>query len=150
MSLTTPSQSLSHNKVLQKLTKSYKSELRNLFQCCILIPMKCPRKTPFQHTVPPPSVPTDLNWGSRQMVHCIGLVAPAIHHHLVLTSLFIIWSGGFHLSFQQVLKNGFFTNHGTFGGKRIIKGQIRGLLGSTITRCMAGQISLVPKLRHSR
>ena len=25
-------------KVLQKLTKSYKSELRHLFQCCILIP----------------------------------------------------------------------------------------------------------------
>ena len=41
------------NKVLQKLTKSYKSELRHLFQCCILIPRKCPRKTPFQHTVPP-------------------------------------------------------------------------------------------------
>ena len=41
------------DKVLQKLTKSYKSELRHLFQCCILIPRKCPRKTPFQHTVPP-------------------------------------------------------------------------------------------------
>ena len=40
------------NKVLQKLTKSYKGELRHLFQCCILIPWKCPRKTPFQHTVP--------------------------------------------------------------------------------------------------
>ena len=39
------------DKVLQKLTKSYKSELRHLFQCCILIPRKCPRKTPFQHTV---------------------------------------------------------------------------------------------------
>ena len=38
--------------VLQKLTKSYKSELRHLFQFCILIPRKCPRKTPFQHTVP--------------------------------------------------------------------------------------------------
>ena len=42
------------DKVLQKLTKSYKSELRHLFQCSILIPRKCPRKTPFQHTVPPP------------------------------------------------------------------------------------------------
>ena len=41
------------DKVLQKLTKSYKSELRDLFQCSILIPRKCPRKTPFQHTVPP-------------------------------------------------------------------------------------------------
>ena len=43
------------DKVLQKLTKSYKSELRHLFQCCILIPRKCLFKTPFQHTVPPPS-----------------------------------------------------------------------------------------------
>ena len=42
------------DKVLQKLTKSYKSEVRHLFQCCILIPRKCPLKTPFQHTVPPP------------------------------------------------------------------------------------------------
>ena len=41
------------DKVLQKLTKSYKSELRHVFQRCILIPRKCPRKTPFQHTVPP-------------------------------------------------------------------------------------------------
>ena len=41
------------DKVLKKLTKFYKSELKNLFQCCILIPRKCPRKTPFQHTVPP-------------------------------------------------------------------------------------------------
>ena len=32
------------------------SELRHLFQCCILIPRKCPRKTPFQHTVPPPQI----------------------------------------------------------------------------------------------
>ena len=37
--------------MLQKLTKSYKSELRHFFQCCILIAKKCPRKTPFQHTV---------------------------------------------------------------------------------------------------
>ena len=42
---------LRDDKVLQKLTKSYKNELRHLFQCCILIPRKCPRKTPFQHTV---------------------------------------------------------------------------------------------------
>ena len=33
--------------VLQKLTKSYKSELRHLFQCCILIPRKWLCKTPF-------------------------------------------------------------------------------------------------------
>ena len=46
------------DKVLQKLTKSYKSELENLFQWCILIPRKCPHKTPFQHTEPPP--PTSL------------------------------------------------------------------------------------------
>ena len=39
------------NKVLQKITKSYKNELRHLFQWCILIPRKCLRKTPFQHTV---------------------------------------------------------------------------------------------------
>ena len=39
------------DKVLQKLTKFYKSELRHKLQWCILIPRKCPRKTPFQHTV---------------------------------------------------------------------------------------------------
>ena len=39
------------NKVLQKVTKSYKNELRYLFQCCILIPRKCPHKNPLQHTV---------------------------------------------------------------------------------------------------
>ena len=38
------------DKVLQKLTKSYKNEPRHLFQCCILIPRICPHKTPFQHT----------------------------------------------------------------------------------------------------
>ena len=42
------------DKVLKKQTKSYKNELRYLFQTCILIPRKCPLKTPFQHTVPPP------------------------------------------------------------------------------------------------
>ena len=46
------------NKVLQKLIKSYKSELRHLFQYCILIPRKCPCKTPFQHTV------CGWGWGS--------------------------------------------------------------------------------------
>ena len=39
------------DKVLQKLTKSYKNELKHLFQYCILIPRKCPSETPFQHTV---------------------------------------------------------------------------------------------------
>ena len=39
------------DKVLQKLTKSYKLELKYLFQCCISIPRKCPCKTPLQHTV---------------------------------------------------------------------------------------------------
>ena len=39
------------DKVLQNLLKSYKIELRHSFQSCILIPRKCPRKTPFQHTV---------------------------------------------------------------------------------------------------
>ena len=43
------------DKVLQKITKSYKNELRHLFQCSILILRKRPRKTPFQNTVPPPS-----------------------------------------------------------------------------------------------
>ena len=50
------------DKVLQKLTKSYKSELRHLFQCRILIPMKCPHKTPFQHTVPPRLVHVLIEW----------------------------------------------------------------------------------------
>ena len=36
-----------------KTNKSYKCEVRHLFQCCILIPRKCPRKTPLEHTVPP-------------------------------------------------------------------------------------------------
>ena len=39
--------------MLQKLKKPYKSELRHLFQYRILIRMKCLRKTPLQHTVPP-------------------------------------------------------------------------------------------------
>jgi hypothetical protein len=59
------------DKVLQKLTKSYKSELRHLFQCRILISMKCPRKTPFQHTVPLP--PWFRRLGSffvKQTGHC--------------------------------------------------------------------------------
>ena len=37
------------DKVLQELTKSYKNELRHLFQCCIFNPRKCLRKTLFQH-----------------------------------------------------------------------------------------------------
>ena len=41
------------DKVLQKITKSWKSEVRHLYQWCNLIPKKCPRKTPLQHTVPP-------------------------------------------------------------------------------------------------
>ena len=45
--------SLGVDKVLQKLTKSCKSQLRYLFQCCIMIPRICPSKTQFQHTVPP-------------------------------------------------------------------------------------------------
>ena len=39
------------DKVLQKLTKLYENELRHFFQCCVLIPRKCPCKTSFQHTV---------------------------------------------------------------------------------------------------
>ena len=53
------------DKELQKLTKSYKNELKHLFQYCILISRKCPHKTPFQHTVPHPpprfsDLPTSL------------------------------------------------------------------------------------------
>ena len=33
--------------MLQKLTESYKNELKHLFQCCILIPRKCPAKPHF-------------------------------------------------------------------------------------------------------
>ena len=39
------------DKVPKKLTKSYNSELRHLFQCCNFIPIKCLHKTPFQHIV---------------------------------------------------------------------------------------------------
>ena len=50
-------------KVLETLTKSYKSEIRHLCQCCILFPWKCRRKTSFQHTVPPPLYPQfRLSW----------------------------------------------------------------------------------------
>ena len=48
------------DKVLQKLTKSYKSELRHFLQCCILIPKKCPCKNPYHHTVPPPRICQNL------------------------------------------------------------------------------------------
>jgi hypothetical protein len=103
MSLTTPSQSVSHkqfhqcmnhkkklclrhplptfgsfsyfqvsrlrvDKVLQKLTKSHKSELRHLFWCCILIPRKCPRKTPFQHTVTPPPLLFSVRYRSNSFI----------------------------------------------------------------------------------
>ena len=37
------------SKVLKKPQKSCKSELRDLVQCCILIPRKCPCKNLFQH-----------------------------------------------------------------------------------------------------
>ena len=47
------------DKFLQKLTKSYKSEIRLLYQWCILIPRKCLHKTPFQHTV---------QWGPNQIL----------------------------------------------------------------------------------
>ena len=59
------------DKVLQKLTKSYKSELRHLFQCCILIPRKCPRKTPFQHTV---TLPPWFQWPWAQ-------AKGSVHHY---------------------------------------------------------------------
>ena len=38
------------DKLLKKLTKSYKSDLRHLFQWSILIPRKCLRKNQFQQT----------------------------------------------------------------------------------------------------
>ena len=47
----TDQQGVRVDKVFQKLTKSYESELRHLFQCCNLTLKICPRKTPFQHTV---------------------------------------------------------------------------------------------------
>ena len=37
--------------VLQKLTKSYKKEVRHLFEYCISIPRKYPRKTPLRYIV---------------------------------------------------------------------------------------------------
>ena len=58
------------DKVLRKLTKLYENELRHLFQCCILIPRKCPRKTPFQYTVPPsPSLDFWSSYGPAQDHH---------------------------------------------------------------------------------
>ena len=45
------------DKILQKLSKSYKSEVKHLFQFCILIPRKCPRKTPIS-TCSAPHPPT--------------------------------------------------------------------------------------------
>ena len=70
--------------VLQKLTKSYKNEVRHLFQCCILIPKKYPRKTPFQPPTPTPneaiascwepwSSATKSRWRSLEKIHLIKL-----------------------------------------------------------------------------
>ena len=71
-------------KVLQKLTKSYKRELRHLFQCCTLIPRKRPRKTPLQHTVPP-----------QIFGHCVGTdleTRPSIPSPYC--TLDLVWSQG--------------------------------------------------------
>ena len=51
---------LRFDNVLQKLTKSYKSKVRHLFQCCILISRKCLHKIPFQHSPGLPKVLEDL------------------------------------------------------------------------------------------
>ena len=65
------------DKVLQKLTKS---DPRHLFQCCILIPIKCLHKTPFQHTVgggggnPPPLPPLTRPILNNYVCHC-GFIA---------------------------------------------------------------------------
>ena len=48
------------DKILQKLAKCYESYLRHLFQCYILIPRHCLRKTPFQHSAPRPPRPPQL------------------------------------------------------------------------------------------
>ena len=40
------------DNVLKKWTKSCKIELKHLFQSCILIPRKCPRKPPFNTQCP--------------------------------------------------------------------------------------------------
>ena len=40
------------------MLKFYENELRLKFHCYILIPRKCPRKTLFQHTVPPRPLPS--------------------------------------------------------------------------------------------
>ena len=55
------------DKELQKLTKSYKSGHRHLFQCCILIPRKCLCKTTFQHTVALSLCTRFSNFGFRSL-----------------------------------------------------------------------------------
>ena len=40
----------------QKSTKKYQNELRLAFHCCIFISRKCLRITPFQHTMPYPTL----------------------------------------------------------------------------------------------
>ena len=67
------------DKVLQKLTKSYKSKVRHLFQCCNWIPRKCPRKTPHQHTV-----------------HCSGGVVWIPLYLYLYYLLPFSWGGGIH------------------------------------------------------
>ena len=48
-------------KDVEEILKIYKNELRHQLYCYILILRKYPHKTLFQHTVPPPHVPTELN-----------------------------------------------------------------------------------------
>ena len=52
------------DRVLKKLTKLYKSELKHLCQCCILIPRKCPHKPHFNTQCPPlpPFLKLFHNW----------------------------------------------------------------------------------------
>ena len=114
MSLPTPSQSVSHKQFhqcvnhkkklslrhllptfgsffrhpfdsgFQKLTESYKNKPRHLFQCYILIPRKCPRKTPFQHTVPPLPLSPASDIPARPIMYSITICrsAEAIYHSL--------------------------------------------------------------------
>ena len=57
--------SLRVGQVLQKLPKFDINDLKLLFHCYILIPRKCPRKTPFKTQCPPLEffdIPTVLKW----------------------------------------------------------------------------------------
>ena len=56
------------DKVLQKLTKSHKSELRHLLQSCILIPLMSAYKPISTHSAPPPSSHFRWPW-SRHNSH---------------------------------------------------------------------------------